>query len=384
MNIPTNTEKQAVWDAFSSGKPARTPLRWNVNVRTWLLDPALNTEGWTFEDYLRDPQVTLGAQARFQAFATRFYSRSSDRSDTLPERWGCSADVQNCYDAAFFGGTAHAPSGQVPAVAPFLTLDDVDRFLATNFCADLANNPFLRERLAFTEELKRAVRGFRHEGRGATVSDYTLGFDGPVTAGAAIFGTDFFLLLGMDPEKGERVIGKITRDALTRNRWLRRRAGLPERIAAGGFADDSIQLISSAMYRNLVLKWHVFWCDETDEAAGKPLARSCHLCGDATRHFKTIRDVVGVGSFDTGFPVDHGGLRRDLGPAVTICGGPHVALLQSGTPEACYHETERILKSGVREGGKFILQEGNNLPPRCPRENLQAVYQACLDHGRFP
>lgn len=237
MTIPTNQEKQAVWDAFKRGTPIRTPLRWNVNVRTSLLDPELNREGWTFEDYLHDPQVTLGSQARFQAYAARFYSQSSDRPDTLPERWSCSADVQNCYDPAFYGGKVHAPAGQVPAVEPFLTLDDVDEFLATDFC------------------------------------------------------------------------------------------------------------------------------------------------GDATRHFKTIRDAVGVGSFDTGFPVDHGWLRRELGPEVMINGGAHVGLLRSGTPEACYRGTERILKSGIRDGGKFILQEGNNLPPQCPVENLQAVYQACLDIG---
>ncbi len=383
MIIPTNAEKRAVWEAFGSGKPTRTPLRWSVNARVWLLDPALNTEGWTFDDYLRDPQVTLGAQARYQAFAARFYSQSSDREETLPEQWGCSADVQNCYDAAFYGGAIVARPGQVPAVEPFLTLDDVDRFLETDFCADLASNPFIRERLAFTEELKRAAKDFRYEGRGIAVSDYTLGFDGAVTAGAAVFGSDFFLLLGMDPEKGERVVEKITRESIRRNRWLRQRAGLPERVQTSGFADDSIQLISGEMYQELVLKWHVFYCDETDESAGKPRARWCHLCGDATRHFKTIRDAVGVGFFDTGFPVDHGWLRRELGPEVGISGGPHIGLLQGGSPEACYREAERILKSGVRDGGKFILQEGNNLPPRCPLENLQAVYQACLDHGRY-
>lgn len=263
---------------FWQGRPVRTPLRWNANVRTWLLDPAQNLEGWTFEGYLHDPQVTLGAQPRFQSYAARYFSQSSDRADTLPEQWSGSADVLNCYDAAFYGGRIHALPEQIPAVEPFLSLDDVYTFLATGYCVNLAGNPFLRER---------------------------------------------------------------------------------------------------------VLKWHVFWCDQTDESAGRPLARSCHLCGDATRHFRTIRDAVGVGSFDTGFPVDFGWLRRELGPEVMISGGPHVGLLRHGTPEACYREAERILASGVREGGKFILQEGNNLPPLCPMENLQAVYLACLEHGSF-
>ena len=34
-------------------------------------------------------------------------------------------------------------------------------------------------------------------------------------------------------------------------------------------------------------------------------------------------------------------------------------------------------------GGRFILREANNLPPCCPEANLAAMYQACLDFGRY-
>jgi hypothetical protein len=48
-----------------------------------------------------------------------------------------------------------------------------------------------------------------------------------------------------------------------------------------------------------------------------------------------------------------------------------------------YDRTVEILRSGIMEGGRFILREGNNLPPCCPEENLSSMYQACLDHGAF-
>jgi hypothetical protein len=44
----------------------------------------------------------------------------------------------------------------------------------------------------------------------------------------------------------------------------------------------------------------------------------------------------------------------------------------------------RILESGIMEGGRFILQEGNNLPPCVPLENLEAVYATCQEFGRYP
>jgi len=87
--------------------------------------------------------------------------------------------------------------------------------------------------------------------------------------------------------------------------------------------------------------------------------------------------------YDTGFPVDHGALRRELGPDIAISGGPHIGLFTGGTPEQLFAETKRILLSGIKHGRKFGLREGNNLPPCVPLENLRAVYQGCIEHGCY-
>jgi uroporphyrinogen-III decarboxylase len=44
-------------------------------------------------------------------------------------------------------------------------------------------------------------------------------------------------------------------------------------------------------------------------------------------------------------------------------------------------ETRRILDSGVLEGGRFVLREGNNLAPHTPFENLEAMYQTARRVG---
>ena len=112
------------------------------------------------------------------------------------------------------------------------------------------------------------------------------------------------------------------------------------------------------------------------DALAGPGPRSIHLCGDATRHFLTLRDRLNINSFDTGFPVDFASVRRDLGPAVQINGGPHIELLLRGTPSQVQSETRRILSSGVLAGGRFLLREGNNLAPFTPLENIEAMYNA--------
>ena len=108
-----------------------------------------------------------------------------------------------------------------------------------------------------------------------------------------------------------------------------------------------------------------------------------HLCGDSTRHFKTIVTELGASSFDTGFPVDFAWLRRELGPTVTIQGGPHVDILLHGTPESVATETRRILRSGIMDGGKFIIKEANNLAPCTPMANLETMYAVCRAEGIY-
>nr|MBP7562053.1 hypothetical protein [Armatimonadota bacterium] len=118
-------------------------------------------------------------------------------------------------------------------------------------------------------------------------------------------------------------------------------------------------------------------------ALGPDGPNSIHLCGDATHLCPTIRDELKVNAFDTGFPVDHGGLRRTLGPDVFIYGGPHVEFLRGRTPAEVREETRRILESGVMEGGKFVLREANNLAPGTPPENVAAMHEACRDFGQY-
>jgi uroporphyrinogen-III decarboxylase len=60
-----------------------------------------------------------------------------------------------------------------------------------------------------------------------------------------------------------------------------------------------------------------------------------------------------------------------------------VSLLKNSSPDDCFRETARILQSGIKEGGRFILKEANNLPPCVPPDNLAAVYRACHEFGTY-
>jgi uroporphyrinogen-III decarboxylase len=108
-----------------------------------------------------------------------------------------------------------------------------------------------------------------------------------------------------------------------------------------------------------------------------------HLCGNVQRHLPTLVKELNIKSFDTGYPINFNRLRGEVGEDVEIQGGVPVAELLEGSPAEIYQKTEAILGSGIRQGGKFIMKEANNLPPCVPLENLQAMYSATRQAGVF-
>ena len=92
---------------------------------------------------------------------------------------------------------------------------------------------------------------------------------------------------------------------------------------------------------------------------------------------------MNIHSFDTGFPVDFASLRAEVGPDVEIKGGPSIMALKNGTPESITQEVKRICESGIMEGKRFVLREGNNLAPCTPIENAAAMYEAGKQFGRY-
>ncbi|PJB74126.1 MAG: hypothetical protein CO095_05120 [Armatimonadetes bacterium CG_4_9_14_3_um_filter_58_7] len=215
------------------------------------------------------------------------------------------------------------------------------------------------------------------------------GSDGPLDVAYKLRGAAELCMDMLDDEKYYHdLMSFITDCVITRMKAIRewRWARNPETPDRGqfkranyGFADDAIALLSVKQYEEFVCPYHRRILDEFSD--GGPTA--VHLCGDATHHFKFLRDYLNVHSFDTGFPVDHGWLRSELGPDVQINGGPTVMLLKEGPPDAIRNEVRRICESGVMDGGKFVLIAANNMAPCTPLEHTRAFYEAAKEFGRY-
>jgi len=372
-----NAEVREMWAAYNARKPYRIPIIFGVNARYFMPIREVNPEGIDFRRYTEDPEAMYRIQLECQRWSR--FNLLQDAELGLPEKWPIHVDFQNYYEAAWFGCPVEFRPNQVPDTVPIYA-DRPEAALDRGLPEP--NSGIMAKGLEYYETYKDLAARADYLGRPVDpqLPWFCIGSDGPMTVACNLFGPQFVCTaMAAEPERLQRLLEFITEATVRRLRYWRERFGVPVPQEGFGMADDSIALISTPMMREHILP-HLRRLYDT---FGTPGPRSIHLCGDATRHFVTLRDELNIQSFDTGFPVDFAWLRAQLGPDVQILGGPTVEFLRTETPERVREEVRRILQSGVLEGGRFTLREGNNLAPHTPLDNLAAMYEAGREYGRL-
>ena len=112
-----------------------------------------------------------------------------------------------------------------------------------------------------------------------------------------------------------------------------------------------------------------------------------HNCGFSRNLLELYREL-GTDAFES-FPppptadgdITH--VKAVLGGETVLFGNiDNVHLLREGSPD----EVAEVVKQTVlvgKEGGKFVLSTADEVFPDTPIENLEAMVQAALDHGRY-
>lgn len=380
-----NEEAQAVWATYKSGRPLRVPVTLCADTRFFILDNDFNPgEQVSFQAYSEDPRVMMDIQLRMAEWRALHIAPVCDDPAGLPEKFLVTIDMQRYRDAAYFGAPVEYRAGQVPDSRPILEGDAKNRLFDRGLPDPLIGGIFGRAHQFHEVMVKRIQGGFTFRGRPVEFSPTAplstlMGTDGPLTVATSLRGTELYTDFYTDPDYVHQLLDLITESAIARIRAQRRFFGLPAMPQTWNYADDAVQMLSTEMVREFVVPVH----RKLKQALTSASHISIHLCGDATRHFKLFRDELGVYSFDTGFPIDFTWLRKELGTEVEIVGGPRSTLLLDGTPEQVAEEARRIMDSGIRKGGRFVLREANDLIPCTPIENLAAMYQAARDYGRY-
>lgn len=372
-----NASVAELWEGYHAREPARVPCAVNVSTRYTIFNREVNPRGYTFEDYFGDPDLMFDHQLRHQWWVR--HNVIADAPVGPAEQYAVNVDLQNSYEAIWFGCPLEFWEDQCPDTRPLLTDDGKWVFQDAGLPALFPETGWFAKAWDTYERFKE--RAAHEEFRGGKIivgAVPGLGTDGPFTAACSLRGgVELMLDMRVDTDYYMALMEYIVTATIERIRAYRERLGHPVETEAWGFADDSVQMLSLQDYETYVLPFH----RRLVEAFGPKGPNSIHLCGDVERLLPTIQRELNAQSFDTGFPVDHGRLRRALGPDAEIRGGPHVATVHGATPGQVRAAVREVLESGIKEGGRFILHEGNNLPPGTPLENLDAMHEACLEYG---
>lgn len=375
-----NAEVQAVWEAYRAHRPTRVPFILGINTRYTMANPEANPRGLTYEQCFNDPQLMLERQLEHQHWIRLHVPQDADMG--LPEKgWAVGVEFQNVYEAAWLGCPVQFHQGEVPDTQPILADEERKNLLFEQGVPDPFGG-FMGRVWEFYDYFKaQQAAGYTYLGLPiASVGPCGMGTDGPLTVACNVRGASEFIMdLVADEDYALRLLDFLTEAAISRLQAYRQRLDEPQQTQSWGFADDSVQLISEKMYQEMIFPFHQRLVDTF--SLGGP--NSIHLCGNSTRHFPFLRDHLNIQSFDTGFPVDFTWLRQTLGPEVEIYGGPSVPFLQQAQPPEVEQETRRVLESGIMEGGRFVLREGNNLAPGIGVPQLEAMYRTVKKFGRY-
>jgi len=267
--------------------------------------------------------------------------------------------LQNCEESAWFGCKIEYPEGDMPFMQPIFQKDKKKLYEMT-IPNPLSGNimKMVMEQYEHLEE-KRKKTDFEGKPVGATGLPL-MGTDGPLTVACDLRGvsevaTDFY----ENPEFLRDLLSFIVDAEIVRIKKIKEFMKQEIKVQCWGFADDSIELISTEMYKDFVLPFHKKLLAEF--SMGGP--NSIHLCGKVQRHLKFLSEELNIKTFDLGFPTDMGKARQDVGEDVTLVGNIPSHLLKSGPEQAIRNEVNKLCESGVMKGGRFILQDGNNCAP---------------------
>jgi hypothetical protein len=373
-----NEEVRQVWESYEAGRPVRVPVgRFTIGPRIWLLDPALNVEGITWRAFANDPELMFQVLLKYEYHLRHHVVHDIEMG--IPEsHWDVFTEFVNITEGAWWGCEVLYPGGQVPAIHPRYEAERrnelFDRGIPDPFSGILGQ---VREYYEYFVE--RAKHCDFHGRPVRVLPPCPLGTDGPFTVAHEICGNQILADMYTDPDYFHRVMELVTEGTIAKIRAWRTYLNLDAKPERGGFADDMIQLISTDAYVEHVLPYHKRFI----EALYGSGPHGMHLCGNVQRHLPTIVRELSVKSFDTGFPINFATLRDEVGEDVEINGGVRVDVLLNGTPERVSARTAEVLHSGILRGGRFVMKEANNMPPRTPLENIEAMYETVRRLGGY-
>ena len=354
-------------------EPDRVPVLPAIAHR--FLVPQVGTK---FRDYYANPETMLRTQILAQKWLLENV-RTDAYSITGP--WvGAWTDFQNSFEAGSLGCEIIFPEDDIPWVGPgwVKTEADLRRLEAMDFIHSGLNAKQVAYRKAmidFASEYPVRFKGgpVFYPGAQACLTHTS---DGPFGVAGDLMGkTEIFLAVAERPDFVRELL-RIVTDKLIAYLdfcWEEEKLPTPRDFA---WTDDLAVSLSAATYRHIVLPFEKRLRFHFDGRV------SLHMCGRSDHLLETFVNDLGIHEYQGfGYELDLARIAEIMGGKVVLLGNVNPMLIRSGTPGQVREATRRVLEVLAPLRG-FIVQDGNNIPPGSPLQNINALMEAAEMYGR--
>ncbi len=125
-------------------------------------------------------------------------------------------------------------------------------------------------------------------------------------------------------------------------------------------------------------------CPTTSDCAITSTAGlSLHMCGKTDHLLEIFRDDLRIDELQGfGCQVNLDRIAEVMGGRVVLIGNVNPMLIETGTPDQVREATRKVIEKLAPYRG-LIIQDGNNIPPGAPLENINAMMEAAELYGRY-
>jgi len=335
--------------------------------------------GVKFRDYYRDPETML----RTQILAQKWLMENI-RTDaySITGAWvGAWTDFQNTFEAGSLGCEVIFPEDDIPWVgngwvkteADLKKLEQID-FVHTGLNARQLE--YRRAMMAVAEKYPVRFQGgpIFYPGENPSLTHTS---DGPFGVAGDLMGqTELFTAVHERPDFVRELL-RIVTDKLIEYLdfcWEEEKLPIPKDFA---WTDDLAAGLSAETYSEIVLPFEKKLRFHFDGYL------SLHMCGRTDHLLEIFRDELKINEYQGfGYEVDLDRIGQIMGGKVVLIGNVNPMLIHSGTPEQVREATRRVIEKLAPSRG-FIVQDGNNIPPGSPIENINAMMEAAEMYGRY-
>ena len=334
--------------------------------------------GVPFRDYFRDPETML----RTQILAGKWlmeHIRTDAYSITGP--WvGAWTDFQNTFEAGSLGCEIIFPDDDIPWVGPGWV--DTDADLRKLEAMDFIHTGINARQIAYRKAMIAVAERYPVRFKGGPVfypgaePSLTHTSDGPFGVAGDLMGqTELFIAVKERPDFVRELLRIVTEKLIAYLDFCWEEENLP-RPKDFAWTDDLAASLSASAYREIVLPYEKQLRFHFDGRL------SLHMCGVTDHLLEIFTNDLAIHEFQGfGYQVDLHKVAEVMGGKVVLIGNVDPMLIHSGTPEAIRDATRRVIEIlGPYRG--LIIQDGSNIPPGSPLENINAMMDAAEVYGR--